>query len=113
MARKQNEMKRVPRACTSWLARSKDRRDGGKSTDDRERLCRPGGRVEEAPVGGPSAHHRTYRRGALAWRPFGERGVSRREGRAVPQRRPYRRVGGQACARRYYRDLETLTPHHQ
>src|SRR4029450_3089837 len=65
------------------LARCKDGRDDGKGSDDRERLCRPGGRVETAPVGGASAHHRTHRRGALARGPLRERGVSRRQGRAV------------------------------
>src|SRR3954451_7281016 len=67
------------------LARLKDRSDGRKGSDDRGRLCRPGGRVEEAPVGGPPAHHRAYRRGALAWRPLRERGISRRQGGAVAQ----------------------------
>src|SRR4051794_15210642 len=75
----------VFRARNAWLARSKDRRDDGKGSDDRWRLCRPRGRVEEAPVGGPPAHHRAYRRGALAWRPVGERRISRGQGRAVSQ----------------------------
>src|SRR5947209_17130314 len=70
---------------SNWGARSKDEREDGKGSDDCGRLCRTRGRIEEAPVGGPSAHHRAYRRGALARRPVGERGISCREGRTVTQ----------------------------
>ncbi len=44
-------MRATPRAVR---ARWKDGRHDGKGSDDRWRLCRPRGRVEEAPVGGPS-----------------------------------------------------------
>src|SRR5579863_1749895 len=72
------------RACAlGQPARLKDKEDDGKGSDDLARLCRARGRVEAAPVGGAPAHHRAYRRSALAWRPFGERGISRREGRTV------------------------------
>src|SRR5215475_3944480 len=64
-------------------ARPENERRDGKGSDDSGRFYRARGRIEAAPVGGPSADHRAYRGGALSRRPVGERGISRREGRAV------------------------------
>src|SRR5579871_611183 len=60
-------------------AQSKDEREDGKGSDDFGRIYRARRRIEEAPIGGSSAHHRTYRGSAFARRPVGERGVSCRE----------------------------------
>ena len=41
--------------------------------------------LKRAPAGRAPAHHRGDLRSALAWRPVGERRISRRQGSAVPQ----------------------------
>ncbi len=45
--------------------RIEDRKDDGKGSDDSERLRRARGGIEASPIGGPTAHHRTYRGSAL------------------------------------------------
>jgi len=62
-------------------ARLKDKRDDGKGSNDLDRVCRARNRIEAAPVRRSPAYHRAHRRGALAWRPVGEREQSHNEGR--------------------------------
>src|SRR6202012_3550914 len=80
----------------------------GKGADDRRGLYRPRRRVEAFEVRGTAKRDRRDRRGAFAWRSFGKRGVSRREGTPGLDRRPYRRDRGQDGARPGDRRLETV-----